>query len=133
MECEPRRYAFPSRLRLKQHSDIARLFESGHVFFAYPVKALVLYDTDDDSPSPRVLFSVPKRLHRHAVQRNLIRRRLKEAFRLALPHFFSQLPHPCVIAFIYQTRSVLPFAPLNQAVVSLLESVSHSHMPPDTK
>jgi ribonuclease P protein component len=48
----------------------------------YPLQLFYLLQTDTSLPGHQVLFSVPKKKVRKASQRNTIRRKIKEAYRL---------------------------------------------------
>ena len=71
----------PRAERLRTLGAIRRLFESGESGFVYPFR-YVWFAEADDRMSAEVLFSVPKKFHKRANRRNLLRRRAKEAYRL---------------------------------------------------
>lgn len=79
--------SFPRRERLKSKKRIARLFEQGKGGFVYPVRYVLLDDSAEESVAGKdrplsVLIAVPKRHHKRAVERNLLKRRMREAYRL---------------------------------------------------
>lgn len=54
---------------------------AGRAGFIFPFR-YVWFAEADEIPSVEVLFSVPKKFHKRANKRNLLRRRTKEAYRL---------------------------------------------------
>ncbi len=77
-------FQFPKTERLKSRKAIAELFDSGRSIQIYPVKILFTYHHENNPQSPAVKcgVSVSKKKHKKAVIRNLIKRRLREAYRL---------------------------------------------------
>ena len=75
------KYTFPRSGRLKHRKAIAALFVGSDGFFVYPLRCNYRILTEGE-PGIKAAFSVPKRKFKHAVDRNLIRRRIKEAWRL---------------------------------------------------
>ncbi len=67
----------------------------------------------------QVLFSVPKRQFKHAVDRNLIRRRMKEAYRLNK----SLLSGTFSIAFIYIGKEIEKYEVIEKGMKSALRKV----------
>ena len=64
----------PRAERLRTLGAIRRLFESGESGFVYPFR-YVWFAEADDRMSAEVLFSVPKKFHKRANRRNLLRRK----------------------------------------------------------
>lgn len=69
--------------RLKSKKYIKELFDKGSSFYSYPVK-LFFYPAKNEDSS-QLLVTVPKRKIRRAVDRNKIKRRIREAYRLNKP------------------------------------------------
>ncbi len=74
------KFTFKKSERLSSKKDIQELFNNGSSFYLYPFKVITL--PADTSKLHQVLFSVPKRLFKRAVDRNLLKRRMREAYRL---------------------------------------------------
>jgi len=72
---------FKKEERLCNKRLINALYKSGSSFILYPYK-VVLYPTDELNIPVQVLISVPKRRFKRAVDRNLLKRRIREAYRL---------------------------------------------------
>jgi ribonuclease P protein component len=73
--------SFPKSHRLLRHSDFERVYKQGRRHFSAHMTAFYLRRPDDELKGARVGFTVSKALG-GAVQRNRIRRRLREAVRL---------------------------------------------------
>lgn len=69
------------------------------------------------------LVSVPKKRLRHAVDRVLMRRRIREAFRLNRDIIPESAASPVDIAFIYVASSLCSYARVERAMVKLLSSL----------
>ena len=76
-------------------------------------------DADSSQTSTQVLFSVPKRQFKHAVDRNLIRRRNKEAYRLHK----QLLTGNFTIAFIYIGKGIEDYKAIEKGMKSALKKV----------
>lgn len=75
------RETFTKSERLCSRKAIAGLFEEGKSFFSYPYQ-VIWTPSPSDIPFPaQVTISVSKRGFKLAVTRNLIRRRIREAYR----------------------------------------------------
>ena len=70
-----------------------------------------------------VLFSVPKKFHKRANKRNLVRRRTKEAYRLQKQILHDGRPVNLDLALIYSSKETLPYKTVANAVRRILESV----------
>ena len=68
----------------------------------------------------RILVSVPKRFFKRAVKRNLLKRRIRESYRLQK----DLLPAPVDIAFLYLDREVLPSEDIYAAMTAVLAAVA---------
>ena len=78
----------------------------------------------------RIVVSVPKRHFRRAVKRNLLKRRIREAYRTnknLLPLRCSEVCPEGVgtdILFIYNTAEIMPQAAITSAVQSALSAIA---------
>ena len=74
-------FTFREKERLKKKKLIDQLFTSGMSFFSYPFKVVWLL-TESDHPYPvRVLISVSRRTMKRAVDRNRVKRQVREVYR----------------------------------------------------
>lgn len=111
--------SFPKAQRLKGKIEIEELFKNGSSFYLSPL--MMKYHPCTVGEIHQVLFSVPKRAFRRAVKRNLLKRRMREAFRL---HKHLLPTHPEVtsyhIAFVYVGKTVLSFNEIEDKLKALL-------------
>lgn len=115
--------SLPRTERLRSLGAVRRLFESGESGFVFPFR-YVWYAEPDSVPTVEVLFSVPKKFHKRANRRNLLRRRTKEAYRLhkALVHA-QETPLNLDLALIYSSKEALPYKTVEHAVRKILETI----------
>ncbi len=74
-------FAFPKSEKLCGKTRIAQLYAAGKRFVRFPLRVTYVLVEGDDVV-PQVLIWVPKREFKHAVNRNRLRRQLREAYRL---------------------------------------------------
>ena len=101
--------------RLCSETQIRKLFAEGRGFFSYPLRTVFIM-RDDDSPA-RFLVSVPKKRFKHAVDRNNIKRKIREAYRK------NKLPLPCDMAFIYIAEKNEPYRHIEKAVKRAVKQI----------
>ncbi|MBP9932223.1 MAG: ribonuclease P protein component [Chitinophagaceae bacterium] len=70
--------------RLKSKKDIDTLFRQGEAFFVYPFKVFYTFKPTQH-PALQMGVSAPKKLFRQSVQRNYLKRLVREAYRLQKP------------------------------------------------
>lgn len=73
--------SFPKSCRLRSKRIISLLFETGSSVHTPLLRVVWIFTPLPEEVPLQVFFSVPKKGFRHAVTRNTVRRRLREAFR----------------------------------------------------
>lgn len=110
--------------RLRTLGAIRRLFTEGESGFVYPFRYM-WYVESDLEPSVEVLFSVPKKYHKRANKRNLLRRRTKESYRLQKELLTLHVGNRNLdLALVYSAREVLPSKKISHALRRILESIT---------
>lgn len=112
------RNTFSKKERLTGEKEIELLYQKGYSFLVHPIVVYVL-DAQDAAHS-RILVSVSKRKFKKAVHRNLLKRRMREAYRLNK----SELTRHSIIGFIYVANQLMPFDIIEKSVKEALERVS---------
>ena len=83
---------FTKSERLSRKSVIERLYAEGRSVAAFPLRAVYLpLEPEEGEPAASILIAVSKKRFRHAVDRNLVKRRLREAYRLNKHSFVESL------------------------------------------
>jgi len=105
-------FTFRKEERLCKRKIIQELFEKGSSFYLHPFKVYILRQFE--SPVHQVLISVSARNFKRAVDRNLIKRRIREAYRLHK----SKLPEgKLVLGFVYSAKEILSFRDIQQKMI----------------
>lgn len=115
--------SLPRSERLRSLGAVRRLFECGESGFVFPFR-YVWYAEPDTEPSVEVLFTVPKKFHKRANRRNLLRRRTKEAYRLQKQIVRNGATVNLDLALIYSSKEVLLYKVIANAVRKILEHVA---------
>ncbi|TRX62523.1 ribonuclease P protein component [Fulvivirga sp. M361] len=111
--------------RLNKKKHITELFQKGSSFYIYPFKILFLDSTDLYNADPdyhQILISVPKRLFKRAVDRNRIKRRTREAYRLNKNEL--EIRHKLLIAYIYTAKKVLSYKDIEKGILASLKRLA---------
>lgn len=113
--------------RLKSRKVIGRMFREGKGFSHFPFRMLWCdLDGLHDIVSPALFTqSIPRKRFRHAVDRNLLRRRIREAYRLQKNKFYAGFtgypPGQIAVLVIYTATEILPYATIAPAMEKMLE------------
>ncbi|MFI3317004.1 MAG: ribonuclease P protein component [Rikenellaceae bacterium] len=115
--------------RLRSRGAIRRLFEEGKSGFVYPLRYMWFAEDTAENQSVtecEVLFTVPKRFHKRANKRNLLRRRVKESYRLQKSILVDAgCPARNIdLALVYSTKEAHTYKTVNNAVRKILENIA---------
>jgi ribonuclease P protein component len=109
LEVKQKLYRFRKEERISSEKTISLLFTNGFRFRSGCLLIVYLFDPKKDYQGTQVLISVPKKLFRRAVIRNLLKRRIREAYRLNRQPLVNTLAHSgksLLVAIIYNDKMV---------------------------
>lgn len=111
--------------KLCSHTAIERLFshsDENKKTIAYPLRLLWNAQHGGESPNQFVII-VPKRRLKHAVDRVLMRRRIREAYRINRHKYFDDGVSSLHLAFVYVADGCRSYASIEKSVQKLLNNV----------
>lgn len=116
--------SFSKEERLSSHRLISMLFSKGHSFHLKPFRITWLRQSLEVATPVQVLMSVPKYNFHKAVHRNLIRRRMKEAYRLNKQLFYENISvtgHQIVFCITYTAKEIVTYDLIQAKIILLLQ------------
>jgi ribonuclease P protein component len=127
-------YTLPRSERIRSLKAIRRLFSEGRGGFVYPIRYMALSSDSAQSEESKseergveVLFSVPKKFHKRANKRNLLKRRMREAYRLNRQLLVEKLGAQAKeldLALIYSAKELHSYKTIENVIRKVLEQVS---------
>ena len=123
------RFTLSKEERICSKKLINELFTgNGRSMTAFPLRVVFMKRTIvDDQPRAAMLVSVPKRYFKHAVDRNRVKRQVREAFRHNKSIITQNLTgdHEAVaMAFVWLTNEKFPSSEVENRMVRLLTRIS---------
>lgn len=126
------RQSFGKEYKLKSKKQIDLLFSKGKRMHQ-PVVSLIYLRVENESPEPiskpKIMVSVPKRLFKKAVDRNLLKRRMREAIRLFIhsEYNFESTSHHYYMALMYKDTRIRDFNDIQASIDLLLRKLETKH------
>jgi len=115
-------YSFSKQEKLNKESWIKELFQKGSSFSLYPFKVVYHPHLDQTYPVNQLLVSVSARNFRKAVDRNAIKRRIREGYRLNKICLVSS--RKLLVAYIYIAKEILPSVVIHEKIIKGLGLIS---------
>jgi ribonuclease P protein component len=119
-------FSFKKGERLSSGKAITSLFQSGSMLVSHPVRILYHASGEEGDYTARMAVSVPKRLFKRAVDRNLLKRRIREAYRQMKPEFYRRLKQKGVkvqMVIQYQHAEIVDYKVLEAGIRKGLEKM----------
>ena len=115
---------FKREERLKSEKIIGALFRLGASVGAYPLRAVWLPLKFDNGPFPvQVSISVPKKAFKKAVDRNKLKRRMREAYRKNKELLEVK---SLAVLLVYTSKKQEPYAVIEKSLKSCMLKITKS-------
>lgn len=124
------RLTFRKHERLCSQTAISKLISDGKVINHYPFR-LTYIQVEERKGTPsspiQLAISVPKRSFKRAVKRNLIKRRIREAYRINKSSVYRLLETKNInvnLLLVYVSTEILPYNEIERKLAALLQRLS---------
>ena len=124
-----KKQSFLKAERLCSKKAIDTLFSKGITIKAYPLLVKYEIKNTDAEECTKILISVPKRNFKRAVDRNLIKRKIREAYRVN-KHLIETLSKENIfyhIAYIYVGKMLPSYQEIENKLIDTLERLVEQH------
>ena len=124
------RNTFKKSERLCSRLLMDRLFQGdNHSVSAYPIRAVFLPVEPTEQQGISVLISVPKKRFHDAVDRNRVKRQLREAYRKhkhTLSNLMADREQGLLIAFVYVSPQIESTSYIEKRMMRLLDKIGEA-------
>jgi ribonuclease P protein component len=121
------RNTFPLKEHLKSKSVIEQLYAKGASVTVFPLRAVFIEQAQEQQePVAAILINVAKKRFRHAVDRNLVKRRIREAYRTSKHSFVECLEKngkKMAVAILYIDNKHNSTAFIKKKMTRVLENI----------
>jgi ribonuclease P protein component len=114
---------FPKTEKLCSEIIIQKLFKTGKAEFQYPFRLVFLPHSAPSPAPPQVVISISRKNFKRAVDRNWIRRRIREAYRLNKVKLCNQEQNYTIayLGIMYVAKEKIEFAEIQKKLIRLLQ------------
>lgn len=117
--------SFNKEERLCNVKLIDKLYHNGSSFLVYPFRILWLSADSDLAFPAQILISVPKKRFKRSVDRNLLKRRIREIYRLnksqLLYPFLMERSEKIVLGINYIGNEIAEYSTLEKKFISAIQ------------
>lgn len=121
-------FTFSKEERICSRIQIENLLQKKQKVFCYPFKCFYDFKPAEEGERNQMMVSVPKRIFKHAVDRNRLKRLTREAYRLNHGKHFdtwtSEKGMCAQLFFYYVGDEILPYKFIENKIIEILQRLS---------
>lgn len=123
--------SFKKEERLCSKKLITQLLNNGSSFVLYPFRITYFFPSDPLPVPAQVLISISKKRYKRAVDRNLIKRRIREAYRIhkarLLYPFLQEQNRSLLLLILYVGNEIFTAKELENKLISALNRLTEKN------
>ena len=123
-------HSFSKSERLHGKDAIEEVFKQGKSFHLHPFKILYIRKDEGQLEASRLAIVVGKRNFRNASDRNLLKRRIREAYRqnkIILKDQLLKTNGKCTFILIYVSDTILPYIEIKEKIILTLQRLTREY------
>ncbi|MDR2652669.1 MAG: ribonuclease P protein component [Prevotellaceae bacterium] len=124
---ENRRYGFKKNERLCLRKEIENVVQNGKKMMSYPFLVNYLIKDAQNNETTKIAISVAKRNFKKAVDRNLLKRRIREAYRQHKHNLAETARNNNKVInaiIVYVSKEKLPYEEIRKGIIKSMEKLA---------
>ena len=116
--------SLPKSERLRSRKTIALLFSEGNSIVASPVRMVWVQSANADNSPFQFAVSVPKKNFKRAVDRNRLKRQMREAVRKnksEIKKLLEEKNKPCSLMFVFTGKEKAEYKEIETQIILILQ------------
>ncbi len=113
-------FTFKKEEKLKSKKLIEQLFEQGSTLKEFPLRMVYLKVKLGTDYPVKASFSVSKRKFKHAVDRNRIKRLMRECYRMNKYKLYQNIEDEYILMFTYIDEKELKYVDIEENMIHLM-------------
>ena len=114
-------FTYPKNEKLKSKKTIELLFSEGQSVSKYPLRLVYVDNSFENEELIKFGVSVSKKYFKNAVDRNYLKRVLRECYRLNKKNIEESIDKPMAMMFFYQSKEVLSYQEIHEKTIQLFQ------------
>jgi ribonuclease P protein component len=120
---EKNKFTFPRKEKLKSQKLLSLLFTDGAAITKYPLKLVYLATSLPEPVKIQAAVAVPKKNFKKAVDRNRVKRLLREAYRLNKQPLFNNIDGSYAFLFLYLGKEMPSFELIEKGMRKIIDEL----------